>query len=188
MSKPNGGATGVIYPPPAVNNQGWMMKPDGTVRAVASGKCLEVCYRGGAVGGCDGQTGSVLQLGACQTPPSQYQRWRLSEHGALALAQKSHGSGSASGGDLCAEAPRHGGGGGSSAAFDLHSIVSDPQFVDPAPEVTGNFDLKSSSPAVTKLGFQPIPKIEAPTSRCGGGEAATGGGCLAAFFALQQER
>lgn len=77
--------------------------------------------------------------------------------------------------------PKH----GSSAAgeaFDLHSIVADPLFVDRQPELSGNFDLKPGSPAITRLGFEPIPKIEAPTSRCGEE------GCLAAFLSLQDEQ
>lgn len=40
ISKPNGGPTGVVYPPPAVDNQGWIMKGDGTVTAVKSEKCV----------------------------------------------------------------------------------------------------------------------------------------------------
>ena len=83
MRKPNGGPTGGVYPPPAVDNQGWLMKSDGTTRAVTSGKCLEVCYRGGVVGGYNGIAGSIMQLGTCGTPPTKYQRWSLSEDGAL---------------------------------------------------------------------------------------------------------
>ena len=132
---------------------------------------LEVCYRGGAVGGCDGNAGSILQLGACGTPPTKYQLWSLSADGAL--TQKGSG--------LCAAVPKH----GSSAAgapFDQHSIVADPLFVDQHPELSGNFDLKPGSPAFG-LGFERIPKIEAPASRCGD----DGLGCLAAFFSLQQQ-
>ena len=42
---------------------------------------------------------------------------------------------------------------------DLNSIVEDPLFVDP---LNGNFKLKDDSPAITKLGFQLIPDINAP--------------------------
>jgi hypothetical protein len=43
--------------------------------------------------------------------------------------------------------------------MDRHSLVADPQFVDPG---HGNFALKPTSPAITQLGFKPID-----TSQCG---------------------
>lgn len=43
--------------------------------------------------------------------------------------------------------------------MDTHSLVADPQFVDPAHD---NYTLKPTSPAITKLGFQPFD-----TSVCG---------------------
>lgn len=55
---------------------------------------------------------------------------------------------------------------------DMHSIIADPLFVDPA---RGNFDLLPGSAALA-LGFQPIPPIVAPTARCGG---RAGADCLA---------
>ena len=44
--------------------------------------------------------------------------------------------------------------------MDRSSIIADPQFVDAA---HGNYSLKETSPALTKLGFQPIPPINAPS-------------------------
>jgi hypothetical protein len=60
--------------------------------------------------------------------------------------------------------------------MDLHSVVADPLFIDAA---AGDFTLMPDSPAFA-LGFKPIPKIEAPTKRCGGG-----GGCLSQFMQRQ---
>ena len=66
--------------------------------------------------------------------------------------------------------------------MDVHSIVADPQFVDPE---RGNFSLRNDSPALKELGFQEIPLIEAPQSTCGidAFHASTGPmSCLNAFF------
>ena len=54
----------------------------GHLVAVASGKCLEVCERGGAVGGCDGKEGSIAQLAPC-VAASTKQHWSLAEDGTL---------------------------------------------------------------------------------------------------------
>eukprot|EP01052_Picozoa_sp_SAG31_P010196 SAG31_NODE_550_length_14214_cov_3.054269_8_plen_896_part_00 len=174
ISRPNGGPTGVVYPTPEINNQGWLLKSDGTIRAVASERCLEVCYRGGAVGGCNGAAGSILQLGICKTPPSKYQLWSLADQSGGGPL-KSQGSG------MCVEIPKRGKSSAIVDAFDLHSLALDPKFVDAAPELSGNFNLQSDSPAYA-LGFQPIPKIEAPYSTCSDSPS----GCLSAFLQLHQ--
>ena len=54
---------------------------------MVSKKCLELCYRGGAVGGCNGQSGSILQLAACTGGANQ--RWRWNETDGR-LRQRSH--------------------------------------------------------------------------------------------------
>lgn len=46
--------------------------------------------------------------------------------------------------------------------MDASSIIADPQFVDPD---RGNYSLQATSPAPTKLGFRPIPSIDAPSIR-----------------------
>jgi hypothetical protein len=150
-------------PPPRVDNQGWVLNADGTITAVVSKKCLEACYRGGDVGGCNGQPGSIMQLNTCQTPPTKYQLFELSANGVLHLQSEPA---------LCVAVPKR----GAAETMDANSVVADPLFVDAA---AGNFSLKPSSPAL-KLGFEPIPVIEAPSSHCG-----TGGHCLAAFFSSQ---
>jgi hypothetical protein len=42
---------------------------------------------------------------------------------------------------------------------DQHSVIADPSFRDPG---RGDYSLAASSPAL-RLGFQPIPPINAPT-------------------------
>ena len=48
--------------------------------------------------------------------------------------------------------------------FDVASIVADPLFVDPA---AGNFHLHPDSPAISEIGFEAIPPIDAPEALCG---------------------
>ena len=40
------------------------------------------------------------------------------------------------------------------AGWDKHSLVADPKFIDPE---NGDFRMKPDSPAITKLGFKPLP-------------------------------
>ena len=154
---------------------------------------LSICsgYRGGDVGGCNGKAGSILQLNACQSPPSPYQTWSLGDDGVLRQASsstsvsttRSSSSSSSSSSSrnrheqtspgLCVVVPPRA---VNEDAMDLHSVVADPMFVDAA---AGDFTLKPDSPAFA-LGFEPIPKIEAPTKRCGGQ-----GGCLSQFMQRQ---
>lgn len=145
------------FPPPRVDNQGWVMHGDGTITAVVSKKCLEVCYRGGAVGGCDGNAGSVLQLNTCQTPPTKWQLFEFSEAEGTLRLQGARG--------LCVSVPQR----GKVETMDHHSAVGDPLFVDAA---AGNFSLQASSPAFA-LGFEPIPPIEAPRRNCFQGDCLT---------------
>ena len=63
-------------------------------------------------------------------------------------------------------------------SFDAHSIVADPLFMDAA---AGDFRLQADSPAISKLGWQPIPPIVAPTARCGE-EAPASPACLAVIL------
>jgi hypothetical protein len=152
---------------------------------------LSIClgYRGGDVGGCNGKAGSILQLNTCQSTPSPYQTWSLGDDGVLRQASSStsistSSSSSSSGSSrigheqtspgLCVVVPPRP---VNEDAMDLHSVVADPLFVDAA---AGDFTLKPDSPAFA-LGFEPIPTIEAPTKRCGGG-----GGCLSQFMQRQR--
>jgi len=143
--------------PPAVDNQGWMLLPVGSsgavqLQQVTNKRCLEVCYRGGAVGGCDGAVGSIVQLAPC-SDASPWQQWMFDPlNGTLALAGVASPL-------FLSPPPRP-----PSIENDLHSIVVDPLFVDPE---AGDFRLKPESPALA-LGFESIPSIEAPTARCNG--------------------
>eukprot|EP00040_Diaphanoeca_grandis_P012758 m.64584 g.64584 ORF g.64584 m.64584 type:complete len:851 (+) comp23447_c0_seq2:389-2941(+) len=153
--------------PPIVDNQGWVLGDDWTsttIVAVVSKKCLEVCDRGGAVGGCDGDAGSILQLNDC-VPGAQNQLFSFDTASGVIESALAKG--------LCVAVPptppRN--------SMDTHSIMSNPLFVDAE---QGDFTLTNDSPALA-LGFQPIPKIEAPTSSCGA-DAINGVSCLEAFF------
>ena len=107
--------------PPKVDNQGWILKPSSpsstniNILAVASGKCLEVCYRGGDVGGCNGKAGSTLQLNNC-IPGASNQQFEYSPNSSIKF--------SAIGEDqqLCIAVPPRGASGG----MDRHSIIADP--------------------------------------------------------------
>ena len=148
--------------PPAVDNQGWKwgsVAMKGHLVAVASGKCLEVCERGGAVGGCDGKEGSIAQLAPC-VAASPKQHWSLAEDGTLRTGLSP---------DLCLTSPPP----PPSEATDSHSTVAEPMFVD---ALRGDYRLAKESPAYA-LGFEAIPAIEAPTASCGGSSAMS---CLAA--------
>jgi hypothetical protein len=160
--------------PPVVDNEGWQLNADGTVTAVASQKCLEVCYRGGAVGGCDGKRGSVLQLSGCESPPGKNQvfSWNATDG---RLRQRFDGVT-----ELCVAVPARPPG----ETMDIHSAVADPLFTDAA---AGDFSLQPGSPAF-KLGFKPIPKIAAPVSVCGDDAGAGAPSCLEAFFDLSAHR
>jgi hypothetical protein len=161
MDHDNGFPSPPPWPPPRVDNQGWVIHADGTIKAVVSKKCLEVCYRGGAVGGCNGDAGSILQLNTCHSPPTKWQLFDLSADGTLRLKGVQ---------GLCVATPQR----GAVETMDRNSVVGDPLFVDAA---GGDFSLHKDSPAFD-LGFEQIPPIEAPSSRCGGGSSD----CLAAFL------
>lgn len=166
--------------PPAVDNMGWKFNPSTSalVSLATEGKCLEVCTEGGSVGGCDGKAGSRLQLANCSGAAKQ--RW---VHDAATGALRFLGStgatvrpamgGQAAGGPLCITPPAR----PPADTFDTHSIVADPLFVDPS---RGDYSLNPASPAITKLGFAPIPPIVAPTATCGGDSVSER--CLARVF------
>lgn len=151
--------------PPAVDNQAWSLnQTSGEMVADASGKCMEVCTRGGTVGGCDGKDGSIAQLAPCTGTAKQ--RWA---HDARTGVIRSTTSPS-----LCLTPPAR----PPPDAFDRRSIIADPLFVD-APN--GNFDLQPDSPVIKQLGWVPIPPITAPTSRCGTNEESAPE-CLSLIF------
>ena len=123
----------------------------GALRSMPNGRCVEVCLRGGAVAGCDGGAGSVVQLRPCTGEPKQ--KWEYHTDGTF---RSRLGTNKA---PLClANPPR-----AAPDFFDRGSIVTDPLFVD---AVAGNFNLRKGSRALVKLGFRPIPPIQAPTARC----------------------
>lgn len=140
---------------PPLDSMAWTLHPQtGEITADGSGLCLEVCTRGGAVGGCDGTRGSIAQLARCSGAPKQ--RWA---HDATTGALRSLSTGGSASPDLCLTPPKR----PRADAFDEHSIVADPMFVDAS---RGDFRLHPSSPAITELGFEPIPPIDAPLARC----------------------
>ena len=142
-------------PAPAVDNFGWIYDAaTGHLSAVASGRCVEVCDRGGAVGGCDGKEGSRIQLAPCSTAANQ--QWALEQDGTL----RPRNLDSEVQSNLCLSPPSQ----ADTGQFDAHSIIADPLFNSPE---TGDFSLKPNSPA-TDLGFVPIPPIRAPMAKCGG--------------------
>ena len=52
--------------PGQVQNAAWnFSEATGAIVNEPNGKCIEVCERGGDVGGCNGQTGSIVQLRPC---------------------------------------------------------------------------------------------------------------------------
>ena len=55
-------------------------------------------------------------------------------------------------------------------------MIADPLFAD---HDAGDFTLAPSYPAITRLGFEPIPAIVAPRPACGVGGGDGGAGCLA---------
>jgi hypothetical protein len=151
-------------PPPVVDNHGWVWgsgagRANSSLVAVASRKCVEVCDRGGAVGGCDGAAGSIVQLAACDGSPKQ--QWTLNPRdGALRTALDA---------TLCLAAPAP----PPREPMDVHSKVANPLFAD-----SQRGDYRPTSSAVESLGFEAIPPIEAPTASCGGHTAVS---CLAAL-------
>ena len=104
------------------------------------------------MGGCNGKAGSTLQLNNC-IPGASNQQFEYSPNSSIKF--------SAIGEDqqLCIAVPPRGASGG----MDRHSIIADPLFADPD---VGDFNLNPKSPAFN-LGFKPIPKIQAPISKCG---------------------
>jgi len=168
-SDPTGASTRVCMDQPngavPVRNQAWALHGNGSLTQLGSSACLEVCLRGGDVGGCNGKAGSLLQLARCTGADNQ--RWALGAGGA---ALRPLGSASAG---LCAAPPPAANGSG---GLDQNSIVADPLFKDP---VRGDFSLSPQSPALG-LGFEPIPPIDAPDARCAGSAGARS--CLAHAF------
>lgn len=117
-----------------------------------------------------GQAGSLVQLRPCTG--SAKQTWSY---------ESSDGSfrsklGTASS-PLCLANPKR----PPQEKLDKTSIVADPMFVDAA---AGNFNLDPSSPAISELGFEPIPPIEAPKAICGSTSSEKATSCLA--IALQE--
>eukprot|EP01052_Picozoa_sp_SAG31_P040346 SAG31_NODE_5819_length_2310_cov_1.677069_2_plen_322_part_00 len=124
----------------------------GALRSMPNGRCVEVCQRGGAVAGCDGGPGSVVQLRPCTGELKQ--KWQYHSDGTFRSRLGTEKA------PLCLVNPPR----PAPDFFDRGSIVADPLFVD---TVAGNFNLRTGSPALGELGFRPIPPIQAPTSRCG---------------------
>jgi hypothetical protein len=177
--------------PPVVDNQGWILQPvkaslmptknknndDGngevedassptlstvTIRSVASGKCLSVCDRGGDVGGCNGNTGSIVQLENCVGIWQQQWVWD-DQQGALYVLKPQAmdpltATSKSSPMRLYLEPPT-----AAAGDMDRHSMIADPLFADP---MAGDFGLDPASPALA-LGFQPIPPIHAVDTLCG---------------------
>ena len=101
------------------------------------------------MGGCDGKTGSILQLNTCNGGLNQKFAFDVSGSGFVIRSNFTA--------KLCIAPPPK-----VKSAEDQHSIVADPLFVDVD---KGNFSLRPNSPAFS-LGFEPLPPIEAPSSRC----------------------
>jgi len=142
--------------PPAVDNEGWVHNEQThELVAVASNKCIEVCMRGGDVGGCNGKAGSIVQLATCTGSANQKWSYTVKDGSFHPLGLGKEVT------PLCLGPPSR----ASAKAFDTHSIVADPLFANPD---EGNFSLNHNSPALTHLGFSPIPPIEAPAALCGG--------------------
>ena len=142
-------------PPGAVDNQAWLYSAKTKQLTMAvNGKCVEMCSRGGAVGGCDGQAGSIVQLRPCVASEPK-QQWLYS-----ATAGTFHNGAAPK---LCLAQPVL----TAADVFDSHSAVADPLFVKD-PVATGDWKLKPNSPAFA-MGFEAIPPITAPEARCGEG-------------------
>ena len=167
-------------PAPIVDNQGWIIKNISgsssaatNIISVASGKCMEVCYRGGDVGGCNGHSGSLLQLNDCIAGAFNQQFEYSPEEGGMIKFTAATANGEKK--QLCVAVPPR----GSSTAMDKNSIVADPLFTDPN---NGDFSLGADSPAIARLGFKPIPPIHAPSAACGRDAPPGSPSCLEAFF------
>ena len=107
-------------PAPEVDNQGWHHDAaTGGLVAYGSGKCITVCNRGGDVGGCNGQTGSIVQLQPCDGTLAQ--KWSFGK-GASASGSLRPASAPL----LCLSPPPK----PAADAFDEHSIIANPLFVD----------------------------------------------------------
>ena len=139
--------------PGQVQNSAWNFSA-GAIRNQPNGHCVEVCERGGSVGGCDGKESSIVQLRPCTGSPKQTWTYEPSD----GTFRSKLGTDKA---PLCLANPTR----PPPDTFDRHSIIADPLFRDAA---AGDFTLHPDSPAIKELGFEPIPPIEAPTARCGG--------------------
>jgi hypothetical protein len=152
----------LVHPLPGqVQNCAWKLNASGALVNQPNGKCVEVCLRGGAVGGCNGEAGSIVQLRSCTGSPKQTWHYNSGDgtiRSALGTRTK----------PLCLGPPSH----ATTDSFDTHSIVANPKFSARDPVASGNFDLQADSPALELLGFTPIPPITAPQALCGEGMAS----------------